>query len=71
MKYFPRFSDYPRESRYLCIVNDSAEVLEGKLRGLKLRELPVSDYCKRYFDYALRKINFHVAGIQRDADFRN
>ena len=58
MKYFPRFTDYPKESRYLNIVNDSAEVLEGKLRNLNYQELPVSDYCKRYYTYDLRKITF-------------
>src|SRR6266481_1970452 len=58
MKYFPRFTDHPKESRYLNIVNNSAEVLEGKLRNLKYQELPVSDYCKRYYAYDLRKITF-------------
>ena len=58
MKYFPRFTDYPKESGYLNIVNSSAELLEGKLRNLNYQELPVSDYCKRYYAYDLRKIIF-------------
>ena len=58
MKYFPRFTDYPKQSRYLNIVNRSAEVLEAKLRNLNYRELPVSEYCRRYYTYDLRKITF-------------
>jgi hypothetical protein len=58
MRYFPPFTDYPKESRYLNIVNRSAEILEGKLRNLKYQELPVSDYCKRYYAYDLKKITF-------------
>lgn len=58
MKYFPRFTDYPKQSRYLNTVNSSAEVLEGKLRNLNYQELPVSEYCKRYYAYDLRKITF-------------
>jgi hypothetical protein len=58
MKYFPPFTDYPKESPYLNIVNRSAEVLEAKLRNLNCQELPVSDYCKRYYAYDLRKITF-------------
>src|SRR5882724_4671941 len=58
MKYFPPFTDYPKESPYLDIVNRSAEVLEEKLRSLDCQALPVSDYCKRYYAYDLRKITF-------------
>lgn len=58
MKYFPPFTDYPKESPYLNIVNSSAELLEGKLRNLKYQELPISDYCKRYYDYDMKKITF-------------
>ena len=58
MKYFPSFTDYPKESQYLNVVNHSAEILEEKLRNLNCQELPVSDYCRRYYAYDLRKITF-------------
>src|SRR6186997_466302 len=58
IKYFTPFTDYPKQSRYLPIVNSSAGLLERKLRTLNYQELPVSEYCKRYYAYDLRKITF-------------
>jgi hypothetical protein len=58
LKYFPRFTDYPRGSPHLDAINNAAGALEGRLRNLRCQDLPVSDYCKRYYAYDLRKLTF-------------
>jgi SAM-dependent methyltransferase len=58
LKYFPPFTDYPKDSPYCGTINAAAASLETKLRQLNYLDLDVSDYCKRYFRYDLRKITF-------------
>jgi 2-polyprenyl-3-methyl-5-hydroxy-6-metoxy-1,4-benzoquinol methylase len=58
MKYFPPFTDYPKNSPYRDMINDAAETLEQKLRHLNYQHLSISDYYKRYYSYDLGKITF-------------
>jgi hypothetical protein len=58
LKYFPPYADYPKDSPYLNTIETSAGMVEEKLRGLDYQSLDISDYCKRYYTFDLRKITF-------------